>query len=65
MKMVEYVENPINTSIIEAKTVDNRCLLLYIETLNQQNDDFLLQNKEKIQKKPIFGGFFSWLDQYI
>ena len=40
-------------------------LLLYIETLNQQNDDFLLQNKEKIQKKPIFGGFFSWLDQYI
>ena len=33
-------------------------LLLYIETLNQQNDDFLLQNKEKIQKKTYFWGFF-------
>ena len=38
-------------------------LMIYEE--NNHKFDFLLKNKEKIEKKSIFKHFFAWLDQYI
>jgi len=64
------VSGPINIDIKNEKIKKPQFsvifgLLLYIEAINQQSDDFLLKNKEKKQKKALFRGFFSWLDQYI
>ena len=38
-------------------------LMIYEE--NNHKFNFLLKNKEKIEKKTIFKRFFAWLDQYI
>ena len=40
-------------------------LLLYGFMKSNENDNFLLENREKNIKKQLFSGFFTWLDQYI